>query len=355
MGKINYGIIGFGGIAENRIAKEGFCADRERFKPHPLVNLVGVTDLNPDRKKAAAALGLNWYSNADAMLKDTNIQAVYIATNNKSHAATAETSLKKGKHCFIEKPMATTRKEGQRLVELARERNLSLAVDHMMTRNVYNIEAARLFKTGKIGEVNDICLHMEFLYGAAPDEAATWRCSDPEELGGPIGDVASHCLYAAEFLLDSLVTDLACLYTPSTLDIGVENGAFVQFSTGKSRGTVRVAFNQPRGGLLGTLSNLGYEVYGTEGVIRGFGTLFQLSGHGDEPMKIRLEIETGAGLETVKIDPVENIYQSVIGLQAQSIIDGKPLDGTDGLHNLELILACHESAGNNAATISIMG
>ncbi len=30
MGKINYGIIGFGGIAENRIAKEGFCADRER-------------------------------------------------------------------------------------------------------------------------------------------------------------------------------------------------------------------------------------------------------------------------------------------------------------------------------------
>ena len=50
MEKINYAIIGFGGIAETRIAKEGFCCDTERFGKPSKVNLTGATDLNPDRR-----------------------------------------------------------------------------------------------------------------------------------------------------------------------------------------------------------------------------------------------------------------------------------------------------------------
>ena len=62
MGKVKYAIIGFGGIAENRIAKEGFGVDTSRFAGHAQAELVGVTDVNGARKAAAADLGLKRYS-----------------------------------------------------------------------------------------------------------------------------------------------------------------------------------------------------------------------------------------------------------------------------------------------------
>jgi len=157
----------------------------------------------------------------------------------------------------------------------------------------------------------------------------------------------------AEFLLNSEIESLACVYTPKTLDIAVENGAFVQFRMKDgTQGTLRVAFNQPRGGVASTLTNLGYEVYGTQGVIRGYGTLFQLSGHAAESAEVRLEVEKSASTEKVRIDNAPNIYQAVIAGHAQSILDGDPLDAADALHNLELILGCYRSAENQGQTIT---
>ena len=58
MRKIGYAIIGFGGIAENRIAAEGFGLDKDRFAGHPRTELVGVTDTNPDRRVATEGMGV---------------------------------------------------------------------------------------------------------------------------------------------------------------------------------------------------------------------------------------------------------------------------------------------------------
>lgn len=354
MRKIKYAIIGFGGIAENRIAKEGFGLDKSRFNGHPEAELVGVTDISQARQESAAKLGLKWYDSVEQVINDSQVEAVFIATNNLSHAPIAEQAVQAGKHCLIEKPITTTLKDTERLRQLARQKSISLAVDHMMTENVYNQRARELIKQGAVGQVNDACLHMEFLYGATQQEAATWRCADPKEIGGPIGDVASHCLYMAEFLLDSDVTSLGCVYTPRTLDIKVENGALIQFRLSSGvQGTIRVAFNQPRSGLESTLTNLGYEVYGTKGIIRGCGTLFQLSGYEGEPVDIRLEVDRFTDVETVKIKQVQNIYQAVISRHAGSIMDNKPLDAAEATHNLKLILACHKSAKANGKTVRL--
>ena len=60
MAKIKYVLVGFGGIAENRVAKEGYACDKKRFKPLKNAVLTGATDLNPARQAAAEALGLSW-------------------------------------------------------------------------------------------------------------------------------------------------------------------------------------------------------------------------------------------------------------------------------------------------------
>jgi predicted dehydrogenase len=158
----------------------------------------------------------------------------------------------------------------------------------------------------------------------------------------------------AEFLLDSEVESLACVYTPKTLDLTVENGAFVHFQLGSGKqGTVRVAFNQPRGGLESTLTNLGYEIFGTNGVVRGYGTLSQLSGNRGEPIEVRLEIDRFEGTRKVDVDQVQNIYQAVISRHARSILEDAPMDAAEALHNLDLILACYRSADLQGKTIRL--
>ncbi len=354
--RVKYALVGFGGIAENRIAKEGFACDRERFAPLPGAKLVGATDLNPARAEAVAALGLKWYKSADEIINSNEIDAVFIATNNSSHAEIAKKVINAGKHVIIEKPMATTIDDASLLVELAKLKGVSLMVDHMMTGNCLNIKAGQMIRNGKLGEVNDACFHMEFSYGAVPEEAATWRCSRPEEFGGPIGDVASHCFYMAEFILGSQIEEIACVYYPKTMQITVEDGAYIKYKMANGMtGSVKVGFNEPRGGLGGTLSNLGFEIYGTDATLRSYGTLFQLSGYQDEPIPIRLELDKYTEQQKFVIAPeeAENIYQHVINSHARSIIDKSPANGYDALHNLKLIYASHESAKNGGKTVKI--
>ncbi len=352
--KVRYAILGFGGIARNRIAREGFACDRKRFQPLSGVELVGATDLNPGQANAAQDLGLKWYPSSEALLQDPAVDAVFIASNNASHFSLGKQALEAGKHVIVEKPMATSLADARKLAALAAGRNLSLAVDHMMICNSFNRKAQELVARGALGEVNDICLHMEFYYGSTPEEAAAWRCADPAELGGPIGDVGSHCLYMAEYLTGSRIKTVAAVFTPPTIKIRAENGAFIRFQMGNGlSGSARVSFNDPRGALEGTLLNLGFEIYGTKKTLRAYGTLFQLSGHPDEPVKIRLELESGGVSEAVRPGRIENIYQKVILNHAASIRSGRRLTGEDGVHNLKLVLAAYTSAAEGGREIRV--
>jgi len=352
MPKINYALIGFGGIAEDRIAKEAFGLDAERVGRPKHAELVGATDINPARKGAARKLGLKWYENTDVVLADPEVQAVFVATNNRTHAPLATAALEAGKHVIVDKPLAVSGEEAQKLVELAKAKKLSLSVDHMMTKNVLNRKAKEMIHAGKLGTVNDACFHMEFAYGYDPAEAATWRCTDPGELGGPIGDVASHCFYMAEYLFDSRIRSVAATYYPKTMPIAVEDGAliFVTLESGLTC-SVRVSFRDFRGGLGGTLTGLGFEIFGSDAVLRAYGTLFQLSGHTGEPIQQRLEFDTFLKQENFFIDKPENIYQGVIDEHAESILAGKPLSGEGGWHNVLQCEAAHRSAAKGGAIV----
>jgi len=354
MSKVKYALIGFGGIAENRVAKEGFACDAGRFRPLRFAKLVGATDLNPMRESAAKALGLAWYRSLDEVLADDSIDAVYVATNNLSHVPLAVRALKAGKHVIVEKPMATSVADARNLAKLAKSKGLSLTVDHMMVNNAWNVAGKAAMARGALGTVNDCRFHMEFAYGYDPAEAATWRCSKVEEMGGPIGDVASHCFYVAEFMFGKRIKRVGAVYYPKVMKIKAEDGAYVKFFFEDGmQGSVGCAFSEMRGGLAGTLTNLGYEIYGSKAAMRGYGTMFQLSGYTDEPIVQRLEIDDGRSVRPVRPAKIRNIYQTLIEGHAKSVIDGKPLTGDDAVHNLALCAACHASAKQGGKIISV--
>ena len=355
MSKIRYAIIGFGGIAENRVAKEGYGCNKTRFNGLEKAVLTGATDMNPARKEAAEALGLKWYDNMDAVLADPEVDAVYIATNNASHAALACAALEAGKHVIVEKPAATNVADAEKMVALAAAKGLSLSVDHMMVNNAWNIKAKEVMADGKLGAVNDSCFHMEFAYGYDPAEAATWRCSKIEEMGGPIGDVASHCFYVAEFVFGKKIAKLAAVYYPKIVQMVAEDGAYIKFFfEDGTQGSVRASFSELRGGLGGTLTNLGFELYGDKAVLRSYGSMFQLSGHAGEPVRMRLELDDLGKVEEVPPAGIQNIYQTLIEHHAESVQNGTPINAEDAVHNLKLCAAAHESAQNGGKVIDIL-
>ncbi len=354
MAKVKYVLVGFGGIAENRVAKEGFACDRKRFSPLKSAQLVGATDVNQARRPAAEALGLKWYASLGEALADKSVDGVYVATNNASHAEIAIAALKAGKHVIVEKPIATSIADAKRMDALAARKGLSITVDHMMVHNAWNVAAARAVQGGSLGKVNDSCFHMEFAYGYDPAEAATWRCSKVEEMGGPIGDVASHCFYVAEFVFGKRIAKVAAVYYPKVMKIKAEDGAYVKFLfEDGTQGSVNAAFSEMRGGLAGTLTNLGYEVYGDKAAMRGFGTMFQLSGHAGEPIRIRLERDDGRSVSEIRPGRIQNIYQSLIEGHARSVLAGKPLTAKDAIHNLALCAAAHKSARSGGKLVSV--
>ena len=357
MKKVRYALVGFGGIAENRIAKEGFACDRARFRPLPHAELVGAFDLNPARAAAAAALGLKWYASLDEILADAAVDAVFIATNNASHAQLAIAALKAGKHVIVEKPMATALADARKMARLARAKNLALAVDHMMVYSPWHLAARAALAKGRLGPVNDCCFHMEFAFGFTPSEAASWRCSKVEEMGGPIGDVASHCFYVAESLLRTRICAVAAVYYPKSMAIKAEDGALIRlrFADG-TVGSVRAAFCEPRGGVAGTLTNLGFEVYGEKAVMRGYGTMFQLSGHPGEPIVPRVEIDDGRTVAPVRPPAIRNIYSAVIEAHAANVRAAGAKDqasADEAIRNLRLCAAAHRSARQGGAWIAI--
>lgn len=351
--KVAYALVGFGGIAETRIAREGFACDAKRFRPLRNARLKGVFDVNSGRRASAEALGLEWYSSFEEVLRDDSLDAVFIATNNATHAKLAIRALKAGKHVIVEKPLATTLAHARKMNRLAKSAGLSLAVDHMMVHNVRTREAKRILAAGRLGAVNDSCFHMEFAYGYDPAEAASWRCSDPDEMGGPVGDVASHCFYVAEFVFGRRISKLASVYLPKLMDISAEDGAYVKFFfEDGTEGSVRAAFSERRGGLAGTLANLGYEIYGDKAVLRGYGTMFQLSGHPDEPVRQRLEIDDGRNVREIRPRKAENIYRTLIENHARSVLEGAPLSADDAVHNIALCAAAHKSARNGGVCVA---
>ena len=120
---IQVGIIGYGYWGPNLV---------RNFYSQQGCSIKAVADSRPGRLDQLAQLypSINRVTNADDIINDPDINAVIIATPVFSHFSLAQKALLQGKHVLLEKPMASTVKECEVLIELALQKNLVLMVDH---------------------------------------------------------------------------------------------------------------------------------------------------------------------------------------------------------------------------------
>jgi predicted dehydrogenase len=110
----------------------------------------------------------------DELLSDESLGAVAIATHVPSHADLAERALAAGKHCFVEKPLAQSVAEAERVVEAAERAGRVLMVGHLLEYHPGVEKLKDLVATGELGDIRYIYGNRLNLGKLRADENALW-------------------------------------------------------------------------------------------------------------------------------------------------------------------------------------
>jgi predicted dehydrogenase len=110
----------------------------------------------------------------DELLADPDLDAVVVATHVPSHAAVAVRALEAGKHVFVEKPLAQSVGEAERVVAAADVAGRTLMVGHLLEYHPGVEKLKELADAGQLGEIHYIYSNRLNLGKLRKDENALW-------------------------------------------------------------------------------------------------------------------------------------------------------------------------------------
>ncbi|GAA4889824.1 Gfo/Idh/MocA family protein [Streptomyces coeruleoprunus] len=284
MEKLGVAVVGFGWMG--RVHTQAYARVLHHY-PQLLVRpeLVTVAEEVPGRAEAAAAqfgfaaTARHWREVA----ADPRVRAVSITAPNFLHREIGVAMAEAGKHIWIEKPVGLTAADARAVADAVAKSGVQGTVGFNY-RNAPAVEAARdLIAAGGIGAVTHARIRLFSDYAAHPEGALTWRYERERGGSGVLGDLASHGVDLARFLLGeiaSLTADTAVFLPrrarPSGATAGhsratggelgaVENEDYVscllRFASG-ARGVLEACRVS-----VGEQNNYGFEVHGTKGAL----------------------------------------------------------------------------------------
>jgi predicted dehydrogenase len=268
-----------------------------------VARLVLAADEVEDRARAAAArLGYAaWTTDWREVLAHPEVDAVSIATPNFLHREMALAAVEAGKHFWGEKPLGRFPVETIEIAEAAEAAGIRTIVGLNYRHPPAVQHARRLIGDGVLGEPTQFRMQFVASYSANPRGALSWRFLRDLAGLGVLGDLGSHAVDLAQFLLGPIVrvtasTRVVIPYRPKPVpgvgthfsvieggELGdVENedwaAAIVEFENGV-RGTIEVSRV-----LVGAESRYTFEVNGTEGAVAwDFERLNELTVYGSLP------------------------------------------------------------------------
>src|ERR671915_2360748 len=141
-----------------------------------LAEVAWLCDASPERleRHAAAHPGARTTTSLDDLLDDRDLDAVALATPVPTHAALAERVLGAGKHCFVEKPMAQSVEEAERVLAAARAGDRVLMVGHLLEYHPGVEMLKQLIDSSELGDIRYLYSNRLNLGKLRPDENALW-------------------------------------------------------------------------------------------------------------------------------------------------------------------------------------
>lgn len=194
--EVKWGVIGVGNVCEVKSAPAMTKVKNSK--------LVAVMRRNGQKAKEYADKHYvpKWYDNADDLINDPEVNAIYIATPPDAHAALTQKAAQAGKPVYVEKPMARTYKECLHMIESCETADVPLFVAYYRRTLPHFLKIKELVDSGAIGDVRLVNIQMnQSKEPAIPVTAeSNWRIDPGIAGGGYFYDLASHQLDFLDFV-----------------------------------------------------------------------------------------------------------------------------------------------------------
>ena len=340
MGKLRYALIGCGRISPNHLAAvQAHSGD---------IELVAVCDLVPERMDVALAEAqinggkVKKYTDYQVMLSSEQLDLVAIATESGSHAAIGLDCVDAGCHVIIEKPMALSIADADRLIDAAEVKGVVLCACHQNRFNKSIQKLREAVEQGRFGRLFHGAAHVRWNRNRGYYEQAPWRGTWAQD-GGALMNQCLHNIDLLRWMMGDHIDEVFA-YTArlnheyiEAEDLGL---ALIRFSNG-AYGLIEGTTNVYPKNLEETL-----YIFGEQGTVKVGGKSVNIieewsfADQKDDPEEIKAKYhENPPNVYGFGHTP---LYRDVV----LAIREGrKPLvDGEAGKRAVELVLAIYKSA-----------
>jgi levoglucosan dehydrogenase len=173
------------------------------FPDLPAMRRKVVVDVTEElARRGAHQFGYDeWALDWKKVVARPDIDVVSIVTPNDSHRSIAEFAMSQGKHVLCEKPLALNAADARKMAEQSRRSKGTHMVGFNYRRCPAVLQAKKLIDEGAIGEIHSFrTLYLQDW--AMPDGTPwSWRFGAKEAGSGALGDIGSHALDYALFLV----------------------------------------------------------------------------------------------------------------------------------------------------------
>ena len=157
-------------------------------------------------KDYAARHGVaRWYDDAEQLINDPEVDAVYIATPPNAHADYTKAVAAAGKPVYVEKPMALNHAECLAMVESCQVAGVPLWVAYYRRRLPRFLKVKELIDSGAIGNVRTATVTFYRNWTPPADGTLPWRVDPAIAGGGFFVDLASHTFDYLDYFLGPIV------------------------------------------------------------------------------------------------------------------------------------------------------
>jgi len=342
--KVNFGVIGAGGIASRKTIPAMLKARNCR--------VVAVMDPSNVQRIADAFDVPGAYTREADLLADPDVEAVYIASPVFCHARQIRMAAEAGKHVLCEKPLTRNVKEAKAAVAACRRANVFLQEGYMMTFHGAHAKIKELIEAGRLGRIVYLRAQLSCWY---PKMAGAWRQDPRKGGGGSLIDMATHLYGLLEHFagpirrIVAVVGNLVQDYRPEDAST-----TLVEFASG-AHGTIDCFFCIPD-----EASRTRLEIYGSRGAVLTEGTIGQstrgkvegLLDLGSADYDAAQDKDTARRFRKIPFHTVDP-YRAECEYFADGILRGRPPAINDAEHALH-ILALTEKAYASARAGRVM-
>jgi predicted dehydrogenase len=193
--RVGFAIVGLGRISQ--------VAVLPAFRHSKKAKLVAV--VSGDLKKAkrlATRFGASasyTYEDYDRCLENPDVDAVFIATDNGTHARYSVRAAEAGRHVLCEKPMARTTDECRQMIQACRENKVRLMIAYRKYFEPASLALKKLVTGGKLGRLK--LIHSAFTFFLHPKKSSPdWHLDPVASGGGSLVDVGVYCVNTIRWL-----------------------------------------------------------------------------------------------------------------------------------------------------------